>query len=204
MKHTLTFENKGSFFLTPLSGEEINEVRRLCDECVGENLYGEKEIAATIVATDKLFYLLKSETGETVGYIYCYLTDIESIAKYSRLDINLFREVYSSTDKKIGKIQSVGLKEEYRGSGFAAQMIRFILERLKDISVDVAFIVCWKPGGVVPLGKALSECNFDFLADTKKVWYDDTKLACPYCKGRCLCDAEVYYKLLDVETNNEA
>ena len=68
----------------------------------------------------------------------------------------------------------------------------------------VAFIVCWKPGGVVPLGKALSECNFDFLAETKKVWYDDTELICPYCKGRCLCDAEVYYKLLNVETNNEA
>ena len=204
MIHTLTFENKDRFFLKPILKEEISEARRLCDECVGENLYSEKEIAATIGAADRFFYLLKSETGENVGYIYFYLTDMESIAKYSRLDINMFREVCSSTDKKVGKIQSVGLKEEYRGIGFAAQMLQFILERLKEISVDVAFIVCWKPGGVVPLGKALSKCNFDFLAETKKVWYDDTELICPYCKGRCLCDAEVYYKLLNVETNNEA
>ena len=204
MKYTFNLENKGVFYLKPLSEEEVNEARLLCDECVGENLYSEKEIAATIGATDRFFYLLKSETGENVGYIYFYLTDMESIAKYSRLDINMFREVYSSIDKKVAKIQSVGLKAEYRGIGFAAQMIQFILERLKEISVDVAFIVCWKPGGVVPLGKALSECNFDFLAETKKVWYDDTELICPYCKGRCLCDAEVYYKRLDGETNNEA
>lgn len=187
----------------PLSKEEINEARRLCDECVGENLYGEKEIDAAIGDTDKFFYLLKSETGETVGYIYYYLTDVEYIAEYSRLETNLFRDVYSSTDKKVGKIQSVGLKAEYRGIGLAAQMIQFILGKLKEFSIDVAFIVCWKPGGVVPLGKALAECNFNYLAEAKKVWYDDTKLICPYCHGRCVCDAEVYYKLLNEEKNNE-
>ena len=203
MIQTLTFENKDSFFLKPLLKEEISEACRLCDECVGENLYSEKEIAATIGASDKFFYLLKSETGENIGYIYFYLTDIECIAEYSRLDINLFREVYSSTDKKVGKIQSVGLKEEYRGIGFASQMIRFILERLKDISVDVAFIVCWKPGGFVPLKRTLINCDFKFLVEAKKVWYDDTKLICPYCHGRCVCDAEVYYKLLNEEKSNE-
>ena len=204
MIHALTFENKDRFFLKPLLKEEISEARLLCDECVGENLYSEKEIAATIGAADRFFYLLKSEAEEPVGYIYYYLTDPEDIAKYAKLDAELFRKVYSRTNKKVGKIQSVGLKEEYRGIGFAAQMINFILEKLKEISIDVTFIVCWKPGGILPLGKALSECKFDYLAEAKKVWYDDTELICPICHGRCLCDAEVYYKRLDGETNNEA
>jgi anaerobic selenocysteine-containing dehydrogenase len=78
-----------------------------------------------------------------------------------------------------------------------------MLKKLKEISIDVAFIVCWKPRGVVSLSKALWECTFDYLAEAKKVWYDDTELICPYCNGRCLCDAEVYYKLLDRETNHE-
>jgi GNAT superfamily N-acetyltransferase len=204
MKYTFNLENKGVFYLKPLSEDEVGEARLLCDGCVGENLYGTEEIASTIGDKDRFFYLLKSEAGETVGYIYYYLTDVEYIAEYSRLEINLFRDVYSSTDKKVGKIQSVGLKAEYRGIGLAAQMIQFILGKLKEFSIDVAFIVCWKPGGVVPLGKALAECNFNYLAEAKKVWYDDTELICPYCKGRCLCDAEIYYKLLNGETNNEA
>ena len=82
--------------------------------------------------------------------------------------------------------------------------VSFILKKLTEISVDVAFIVCWKPRGIVPLGKALADCRFDYLAEAKRVWYDDTELICPYCNGRCLCDAEGYYKLLDGETNNEA
>ena len=204
MKYTFNLENKGVFYLKPLSEEEVNEARLLCDECVGENLYGAEEIASAVGAADRFFYFLKSEAGDPVGYIYYYLTDPEDIAKYAKLDAELFRKVYSRTDKKVGKIQSVGLKEEYRGIGLAAQMVNFILEKLKEISIDVTFIVCWKPGGILPLGKALSECKFDYLAEAKKVWYDDTELICPICHGRCLCDAEVYYKRLDWETNNEA
>ena len=204
MKYTFNLENKGVFYLKPLLEEEVNEARLLCDECVGENLYGAEEIASAVGAVDRFFYLLKSEAGEPVGYIYYYLTEPEDIAKYAKLDAELFRKVYSRTDKKVGKIQSVGLKEEYRGIGLAAQMVNFILEKLKEISIDVTFIVCWKPGGILPLGKALSECKFAYLSEAKKVWYDDTELICPICHGRCLCDAEVYYKRLDGETNNEA
>ena len=202
--YTFTIPNQGTFFLAPLSTEEISEARSLCDECVGENLYGEEEIAATIGASDNFFYFLKNEQGEKVGYIYFYLTDEEYIANYAKLDVELLRAVYAQPNKKVGKIQSVGLKEEYRGIGLAAQMINFILEKLKEISVDITFIVCWKPDGIVPLGKALLECKFDYLAEAKKVWYDDTALICPICHGRCLCDAEVYYKRLGGETNNEA
>lgn len=203
MIYEFTLENKAVFLLKPLSIEEIEEARLLCDDCVGENLYSKDEISATIDSEDKFFYLLKREDGETVGYIYYYLTEMKDIANYSKLDIELFDTVYSGTNR-IGKIQSVGLKMSYRGIGLAAKMIQFVLLELKDKLIDAAFIVCWKPGGIVPLSKALSECHFKYLADAKRVWYDDTELICPYCKGRCLCDAEVYYKLLDGETNNEA
>lgn len=195
MMHKFTLENGAVFRLQPLRIEDVEEVRLLCDECVGKNLYSADEIANTLDAPDKFFYLLKNEDGETVGYIYYYLADQEYIAKYSKLDLTLFRDVYAPEHKKIGKIQAVGLKAEYRGSGLAAQMIRFILDELKAILIEAAFIVCWKPDGIVPLGKALGECGFRFLSEAKKVWYDNDELICPYCNGRCLCDAEVYYKL---------
>lgn len=197
MIQTFTLEKKGVFCLKPLAKEEVNEACHLCDECVGENLYGAADIAATIGAADKFFYLLKNEAGETVGYIYYYLTDLECIAEYAKLDVERFRAIYARSDKKVGKIQSVGLKTEYRGIDLAAHMINFILEKLKESSIDVAFIVCWKPRGIVPLAKTLGDCQFDYLAEAKKVWYDDLKLICPYCNGRCRCDAAVYYKLLN-------
>jgi len=203
MTYTLTLAGKAAFSLSPLSVEEIELARLLCDECVGENLYTKEEIAAAIGSQDRFFYLLKSDEGEAVGYIYYYLTDVESVASYAKLDPALVRAVCPDACKKVGKIQSVGLRAEHRGAGLASELIRFSLARLKEAEVDVALIVCWKPGGVVPLSKALAECRFTYLAEAKRVWYDDAELICPYCGGRCLCDAEVYYKRLDEERYNE-
>ena len=194
--YTITLENGMRFYLRPLKKEEIEEASFLSDECVGKNLYPTEEIAATLNDQEKFFYLLKNEKDETIGYIYYFLTNEEAIAKYSKLDINVFREVYSDSNKKVGKIQSVGIKKEYRGNELAVEMMRFILKEMKNLGIDITFIVCWKPGGFLPLGKTLAKCQFNYLTEAKKIWYDDMELICPHCKGRCSCDAEIYYKLL--------
>lgn len=87
----------------------------------------------------------------------------------------------------MGKIQSVGIKREYRGNELAVEMMQFILKEMKKADIDITFIVCWKPGGIVPLGKTLAKCQFDYLTEAKKIWYDDMELICPHCKGRCRC-----------------
>ena len=194
--YTITLENGMRFYLRPLKKEEIEEASFLSDECVGKNLYPTEEIAATLNDQEKFFYLLKNEKDETIGYIYYFLTNEEEIAKYSKLDINVFRKVYSDFNKKVGKIQSVGIKKEYRGNELAVEMMRFILKEMKKLGIDITFIVCWKPGGFLPLGKTLAKCQFNYLTEAKKIWYDDMELICPHCKGRCSCDAEIYYKLL--------
>lgn len=194
--YTITLENGMRFYLRPLKKEEVGEASFLSDECVGKNLYPTEEIAATLNDQEKFFYLLKNEKDETIGYIYYFLTNEEEIAKYSQLDINVFRKVYPDFNKKVGKIQSVGIKKEYRGNELAVEMMRFILKEMKKLGIDITFIVCWKPGGFLPLGKTLAKCQFNYLTEAKKIWYDDMELICPHCKGRCSCDAEIYYKLL--------
>ena len=196
MKHMFTLSDGTAFRLQTLGADDVADVSRLCDECVGDNLYSEAEIAGTIDAPDKSFYVLKNENDEIVGYIYYYLTDVGNIAQEAKLDCALFRDVYSAEHRTVGKIQAVGLKAECRRSGLAAKMIRFVLDELKENSIEAVFVVCWKPGGVLPLGRAIEECGFRFLSEAKKVWYDHDELFCHYCNGRCLCDAEVYYKLL--------
>lgn len=203
MKDRFTHENGQVFRLCPLTKEETGVARSLCDACVGQNLYPEEEILRAIEEKDRFFYLLKTDKGEPAGYIYYRLTDEASIASSAKIDRAVLRAVYRENGKKVGRIQSIGLKEPYRGMGLAAQMIGFALGALAAMSAEAVFIVCWKPGGMVPLSKALKQCGFDDLTEAKKVWYDDADLICPYCKGRCRCDAEVFYKLLNGETYDE-
>lgn len=190
-------QNNEKFFLRPLKVEDVEETLALCDACVGKNLYTKEEIEESIDSKERFFYLLETETGNCAGYIYFYVTEKDSIADYAKLDTKLFDSVCQNTEKRVGKIQSIGVREEYRGSRFAVKLLRFALEKLKENEIAEVFIVCWKKGKEVPLESSLKECRFEFLSVAHKVWYDYTELQCPYCKGRCECDAKVYYKILD-------
>ena len=72
--------NGQSFLLRKIKKEDVEQVRRLADSCVGENLYSSKEIASAIDSSDRSFYLLQDQRGEAVGYIYYYITTEERIA----------------------------------------------------------------------------------------------------------------------------
>ena len=185
-----------SFTLKPLKKEDVEVARRLCDKCVGENLYTEEEIEGAVESRERFFCLLEDERGKEAGYVYYYLTTEEEVAHYAKIDISLLSSLSPAPRRKVGKIQSIGVLDEYRGIGIAPKLMEFVLNDLKGQGLEIVFIVCWKPKGSVPLEHALIENKFTFLTQATKVWYNDTRLICPYCKGRCLCDAEVYYKLL--------
>ena len=94
----------------------------------------------------------------------------------------------------VGKLQSVGIKEAFRRQGLAVLMMEYALAQFAGKGVENVFIICWNAGGKVPLEKALQKCQFVHLSSAKQIWYDKKDLFCPYCKGRCKCDAEVYFK----------
>lgn len=204
MIHTITPDNKKMFYLKSISSEDVSKARELCDECVGKNLYSEKDIASSIGKDDRFFYLINNEKGESIGYLYYNLTDIECLAEYSKLDVSVFREVYPYSNKLVGKIQSIGIKIEYRGIGLGLKIMQFVLNKLREKSIDIAFVFCWKPSNKFPIGRVIEECDFNYLTEANMIWYDNRDLICPFCHGRCICSAGVYYKMLDEETNNEA
>ncbi len=194
--YKFTLDNTTTFSLESLEADDADEALSLCDRCVGENLYRRLEIESTIDSLDRFFYLLRDDKNNIAGYIYYYITTEEEVRKFSNLEEIVFSKIETDHTKKVGKIQSIGVDDKYRGMGLSSKMMGFALSELKKLDIDIAYIVCWKPKGKVPLGKTISLFDFTFLSIAKKVWYYDTRLICPYCKGRCLCDGEVYYKLL--------
>ena len=198
----MTYEIKAggqTFSFAWLGLEDFEETLWLCDRCVGKNLYTREDLTQAIEAENSTFLLLKTKEGQIAGYIYYYLTDVEQIARDSRQHTERISEVCASGNQMpVGKIQSVGIKEEFRSLGLAGQLVRFALTQLAEKGASETFIICWNIRGQIPLGKVLRECHFTHLATAKRIWYDKKALYCPYCKGRCKCDAEVFYKKLGV------
>ena len=201
----------GEFYLRPLKKEDIEETLQLMDQCVGENLYQKTELEQTIGRQDRAFLLLKTAEKELAGYIYYYLTSVDQIAEDARLAVQKIRQVCglgapvreSRSEREsrpvrkpqfVGKLQSVGIKEAFRRQGLAVLLMEHALAQFAGKGVENVFIICWNAGGKVPLEKALQKCQFVHLSSAKQIWYDNKDLFCPYCKGRCKCDAEVYFK----------
>ena len=141
MENRIAAENGAVFYLSPLRLNEISTAKALCDICVGKNLYSEKDLGNTVEDKKQFFWLLKTEDGETAGYIYYKLTDTKALAKYAKLDEKILLGV-SDSGEKIGQIQSVGIKEKFRGLGIAARLIEFAADRLQKADVSAVFTVC--------------------------------------------------------------
>ena len=185
-----------TYLLRPITEADLTQAAVLCDQCVGKNLYSRERICEAMEAKDQYFWLLQTQTGETVGYLFYLLTDVQTIGASAKVDPDRLRSVAAEPLHTVYRVQSIGIREEYRGIGLAAGLLNFALAQAEKLEAQVVYVVCWKTGQVVPLEKPLLECGFSFLMEAQKVWYDDPYLHCPYCNGRCHCDAEIYYKLL--------
>lgn len=177
--------------LETMKREDIPFVLSLADSSVGKGLYSADDFLSVLTDKNKSLYVLKDSKGGIMGYIYFLITSTSAIE--SSLPVK--KGKLPSLDR-VGRIQSVALKDEYRGKGYAEFMINAAVESFLENRIDTVYIVCWEPGGVLPLKKALEKCGFKFLMRVKDAWYNNKSLFCPYCSGRCHCSGVVYTKKL--------
>ncbi|OPZ75360.1 MAG: hypothetical protein BWY80_00186 [Firmicutes bacterium ADurb.Bin456] len=183
----------GALCFEQLTEARLDEVQELCDRCVGKNLYPRAYLASVIHKPDHYFYLLVTPERKAVAYIYFFLTGLAEMAALARLPRERLAVISPKENPVIGNLQSVGVAEAHRHRHLSVKLVRFYLERLQN-KADTAFGVFWKTGGYVPMEKALKASGFLYLADAHRVWYGRRDLICPFCRGRCRCDAAIYYK----------
>lgn len=184
--------------VTPLTWELLEQTVELCDQCVGKNLYTKAEFAEVMERKDRQIFLLLTPKGKVAAYIYFRLTDIEGVERLAKQSFRQFKEKGFTPYLLFGILQSIGVREEYRHCGLSEKLIEIYLQSLlKDTEADIAIGVFWKPNGIAPMESVLKKYGFFYLTDSPNVWYDNENLVCPVCKGRCRCDAAIYYKLLE-------
>ncbi len=184
--------------LQRLSERYITETAQMCDRCVGKNLYTADYLASILHEPEHFFYLLLSDEDVLAGYMYFIMMDRAELASISKLDTMQLNRLCDGNDEIIGNLRSIGVDEPFRNKGLSIELIQFSLEQLASLGAHVAVALCWKAGVVVPMRQTMLSCGLQYLTDAHRVWYDIEDLECPYCSGRCECDAEIYYKRLEV------
>ena len=199
-RYHLSAEGWEGFTLERLSPAGLDAASELCDRCVGENLYPREFLATLPDRPEHLFYLLKTPEETAIGYIYFFLSGLAEMAALSKLPETRLSVISQKQNPVLGNIQSIAVSEDFRRRGLSRRLIAFSLERLEQMGADAAFGVCWKIHGRTPIEPTLTSLGFRYLSDSHLVWYDNPRLICPYCEGRCKCDAAVYYRPFGKET----
>ena len=185
-----------SFTVQRLTEEYLDRAVALCDQCVGENLYPKSYIASILHQPDHYYNLLLSPEGELAGYHYFHLTSLEAAAKEIKLPVERLKGISKREKPVVAQFQSVGVAPGFQHLGLARRLAELALKEAKAENADLALCMAWKYDGCVPMGDNLTACGFCYLTDSRMAWYDNEKLICPVCKGRCKCDAAIYYKKL--------
>lgn len=189
---------EAAFSFRRLTESYLDIAVTLCDNCVGENLYSRAQLTQIIYKPTHYFYLIFAHNGEAVGYIYFFLTDLGEMMSLSKLSDEQLNIMTMREHPVIGNLQSIGVAGAYRGQGVSEILVDFFLTKLHEsTSADVAFGVFWKTQGIVPMEKTLKAFDFIYITDAQGVWQDKKDLICPFCRGRCTCEASVYYKPLE-------
>lgn len=183
---------------TPLTQERMGKALELCDACVGKNLYTKADLADVMDSSEKQFFFLMTPDETAAAYIYFRLINLEEAERLSKLRLLQMGHPAFEETALIGNLQSIGVRPEYRHQGLSKRLVeRYLQWLMNESKADMAFGVFWKPEGKVPMESTLKKFGFHHLVDSPRVWYDKKDLICPVCRGRCSCDAAIYYKVLE-------
>ena len=196
-KQTVPFKETEGFRLELLGFEEAGEAKKLTDFCVGTNLYSVEDFETVYYDCDSWFYFLKTESGENAGYIYFILSDMKYIENYTGIPGKYYTDIFGMDDPVVGDLKSGGVLPAFRKKKLSLQMYRFAVGELEEKGAEVLTGICWEYDGKIPIAPTLEHLGFKYLTTAFRPWYNHLKLICPVCKGRCVCDAAVYFKIIN-------
>ena len=184
------------FSVEPLKQDTVSVAADLCDRCVGKNLYPTEYLREICGRPEHFFFLLRTPEGKVAGYYYFQLTDLDGMAAFTKLDRQSLSGLCPA-DAVVANLRSIGILEDFRGGTLSLDLVGYFLNLLQTkLHADLAFCVCWKPQGRIPVNRSLDVFHFRHLTDVERFWEAVPDLECPCCDGPCQCAAAIYYLLL--------
>lgn len=131
---------------------------------------------------------------EFAGFAVMVPASYEEISKKMGMPQEDVERIAAGRPGLIYKSAAVPLKFERRGIMHA--MAQAGLKTAEEEGYGSLFGSAWICNGKIPISGTFKVFQFQPLYRRKMLWYDDPEYHCVVCKGRCKCDAMIYYKTL--------
>ena len=176
-------DGKGQDFLPMLS---------LCDERYGPG-YLTREIFDHWMEHKSL--LKVAEIGEGfAGFAVMVPATVQEVMEKMAMPREDVEAIAGERPALIYKSAAVLQQHEHKGVMHALAVAG--LETARQEGYGSLFGSAWVYQGKSPIAGTFRVFGFKPLYKRERLWYNDPDYTCVVCKGRCTCDAMIYYKTL--------
>lgn len=188
------FNGMAASTITVINGTAafFGEIQRLCDERYGTG-YICREDYDRWLKNPELFKIALIE-GDFAGFAVMLPAGVSEVMKHMGMPEQDVRRISGNKPALIYKSAAVQKKYEHRGvmKAMAAEGIR----QARRLGYGSLYGSAWVYDGQVPIEGTFRAFGFQRLYARHMLWYGNENYRCVVCKGRCTCDAMIYYKIL--------
>ena len=132
--------------------------------------------------------------GDFAGFAVMIPATLGEVASHMAMPPDEVRAI--AGDKPALIYKSAAVRPIYEHRGVMKTMAADGLQTARDMGYGSLFGSAWVYQGQIPIEGTFRIFGFTPLYLRHMLWHDDENYRCVICKGRCTCDAMIYYKKL--------
>ncbi len=177
--------------LTIIDGSEkyYDVVQKLCDDRFGPGL---------IVRADYDHWMEHPEMfrialvdGEFAGYATAFPADDNELVRRLHMTVEEIHNLAGDTPRMF--YHNTVVRPEYERRGIGMTLFFSVQEAAIKAGYRAQFCSAWVHDGKVHVGTAMERLGLKPVCVCEKLWYGNENYYCVVCKGRCVCDAMIYF-----------
>ena len=196
----------GRYIFTPLMSDfvimnalenDIPSIVDISDKELGKDYLNDFDIKSLFNDSDSIFRIVKSSSGETIGFSYSYYATSEIVKKRTRIE--KFPKPFKYS-KNIGVLKTFAIKSNCKNSGIGTALVVDAITKMKERNICSVITIAWHSNHGINIAGIMKNNGFLRYHEISDYWKADSLKEgyyCPTCgQPPCSCSAVIYGKAL--------
>ena len=196
----------GRYIFTPVMSDfvimdalenDIPNIVDISDKELGKDYLNDDDIKSLFNNSDSIFRIVKSTSGEIVGFSYSYYATTDIVKKRTRIAKLPKSFEYSSN---IGVLKTFAVKSKCKNSGIGTALVVDATTKMKEQNICSVITIAWKSNHGINIAGIMKNNDFLRYNEIPNYWKEDSLkegYCCPTCGlPPCACSAVIFGKAL--------
>ena len=185
------------FMIMDALENDISSIVDISDKELGKDYLNDYDIRSLFEKSDSIFRIVKSSSGEIIGFSYSYYATPVIVKERSRIKKLPKSFEYSNN---IGILKTVAVKSKCKNRGIGTALVIDAINKMKEKSIYSVITIAWKSKDKINMEGIMKNNDFLRYNEISDYWKEDSireGFYCPTCGSPpCFCSAVIYGKTL--------